>query len=73
LPVYRLLEKVPKEPADEYEVHVENFESVAAGEVFASADGEPIEATDGFYPVLLSAEGYADQFGYTAEFVEMLE
>lgn len=72
LPVYRLVDKVPKRPADEYDVHVENFEAVAAGEVFASADGEPIEATGGFYPVLLSAEGYADQFGYTAEFVEML-
>lgn len=72
LPVYRLEDKVPKTAADRYEVHVENFEEVAAGEVFASADGEPIRAPDPFYPVLLSAEGYADQFGYTARYVESL-
>lgn len=72
LPVYRLEENVPKTEADSYEVHVENFEEVAAGEVFASADGEPLRASDPFYPVLLSAEGYADQFGYTARYVETL-
>lgn len=73
LPVYRLDDSVPKRAADRYAVHVENFEEVAAGEVFATADGDPVRATDAFYPVLLSAEGYDDRFGYTARYVETIE
>ncbi|MFB6310430.1 MAG: succinylglutamate desuccinylase/aspartoacylase family protein [Salinirussus sp.] len=73
LPVYRLLDKVAKEPADRYDVHVENFEEVAAGQVFASADGEPVKAAEDFYPVLLSANGYDGQFGYTAEYLETID
>ena len=50
-----------------------NFERVEAGERFATADGEPVRAEADFYPVLLSAEGYRDQFGYVAERVGVLE
>lgn len=73
LPVYRLRDRLAKEPADRYDVHAENFEEVAAGQVFASADGEPLRAANAFYPVLLSAEGYEGQFGYTAEFVGTID
>ena len=52
---------------DEYEVLVENFTCVEAGEVFARADGEELTAGESFYPVLLSADGYEEIFGYTAE------
>ncbi len=66
--VYRLLERIPKPPAAEYEVFARNFERVQAGEAFAAADGERLVADEDFYPVLLSAHGYEDQFGYVADY-----
>ncbi|MFB6152176.1 MAG: succinylglutamate desuccinylase/aspartoacylase family protein [Haloarculaceae archaeon] len=72
LPVFELGDAVPKEPADEYEVFVENFEEVDAGEAFAAADEEPVVAEEAFHPVLMSAYGYEDVFGYTAERVGTL-
>ncbi|WP_435063931.1 succinylglutamate desuccinylase [Halobaculum sp. EA56] len=65
--VFRLLDAVPKPPADEYEVFVENFAAVSVGERFASADGEVFTADEPFHPALMSAYGYADLFGYAAE------
>ena len=73
LPVYRLGERLGKEPGERYQVHAPNFEEVAAGEMYASVDGEPRCAADPFYPVLLSADGYENQFGYTAEYVTSIE
>jgi predicted deacylase len=73
LPVYRLSDRLAKEPGHRYEVHAPNFEEVAAGEVYASVDGEPRRAADPFYPVLLSANGYQNQFGYTADYVTSIE
>jgi len=65
-PLYRLDRPIPK-PADrEYEVVVDNFEIVPAGEPFASVDGELRSADAPFVPVLVSAEGYEDLFGYAA-------
>ncbi|PSP33750.1 succinylglutamate desuccinylase [Halobacteriales archaeon QH_10_67_22] len=66
LPVFELGDPVPKTDAQEYEVYAENFEQVAAGERFAAADGEAVVADEPFHPVLLSAYGYEDVFGYTA-------
>ncbi|WP_313690816.1 succinylglutamate desuccinylase/aspartoacylase domain-containing protein [Halorarum halobium] len=71
--VFRLLQPVGKPPADEYEVFVDNFERVETGERFAVADGETFTADEPFYPVLMSAGGYADVFGYAAEKVGSLE
>ncbi|QHS17877.1 M14 family metallopeptidase [Halopenitus persicus] len=68
--VFRLDDRIPKPPADEYEVFAHNFERVAAGERFAAADGESIVAEEPFYPVLLSAYGYEREFGYAAEYVD---
>ncbi|WP_229112329.1 succinylglutamate desuccinylase/aspartoacylase domain-containing protein [Halapricum desulfuricans] len=65
--VYRLDDVVPKREAEEYEVYVSNFERVEAGDAFAAADGERVVADEPFYPVLLSAYGYEDVFGYTAK------
>jgi succinylglutamate desuccinylase len=73
LPVYRVRDRLAKKPADRYEVHVANFEEVAAGEVFASADDRMHRAGEAFYPVLLSADGYEDQFGYAAEYLTSIE
>jgi predicted deacylase len=67
LPVFRLVRPIPKESGDEYEVFVENFEPVDAGETFAAVDGEPLVADEPFSPVLVSPRGYADVFGYAAE------
>ena len=71
--VFRLRERIPKPAADSYEVFAHNFERVAAGERFAAADGEPLFADEPFYPVLLSPNGYRDQFGYVADRIGTLE
>lgn len=73
LPVFRLERSIPKPPADSYAVHVENFEQVEEGTVFASIDGEALIAEEPFYPVLMSPYGYTNQFGYAAERTDKLE
>jgi hypothetical protein len=73
LPLFRLGDPVPKSVADEYEVFAENFEEVPAGEAFAAADGEELVAEEAFHPVLMSAYGYEDVFGYTADRIGTLE
>jgi predicted deacylase len=72
VPIFRLTERVPKTPADDHEVFVENFERVAAGEPFAAADGDERIADTPFHPVLMSAGGYDDVFGYAGERVGRL-
>jgi len=67
VPVFRLFERVPKTTGTEYAVHVDNFSQVAAGTAFASVDGENYVADTEFYPVLMSANGYEETFGYSAE------
>lgn len=67
VPHFRLCDRLPKRPAERYEVFVENFRSVDAGEAFAAADGVAQTAEESFYPVLLSPDGYDDVFGYAAE------
>jgi predicted deacylase len=57
-------ESVPKPPSETYELLVENFEPVAAGEPFARAGEETLYADAPFYPILMSAWGYADTFGF---------
>lgn len=69
VPLYRLTHLVPKEAADAYDVPVPNFERVAAGEPYATVDGEERIATEAFYPVLMSPYGYENEFGYAAELV----
>ena len=72
LPVFELVDKIKKDAADHYEVFVENFERVEAGDPFAAADGTPQVANDPFYPVLMSPYGYRDVFGYTARKLETI-
>lgn len=72
--VYRLTEPVGKPvETDEYEVLVDNFESVESGATFALANGKPVAAPDSFYPVLMSPYGYETMFGYKADRVGRLE
>ncbi|ELZ94254.1 succinylglutamate desuccinylase [Haloferax mucosum ATCC BAA-1512] len=67
LDVFRLLEELPKPIAEEYEVLATNFEALTTGTTFARADDELFVADRDFYPILLSANGYADIFGYAGE------
>jgi len=67
VPVFRLTGRVSKAAAAEYEVFVENFERVPSGVPFASADGEERVSEESFYPVLMSADGYENVFGYAGE------
>lgn len=64
---YRVQRLVRKEPGVSYEFHAENFERVAAGEAYATADGEPMTAEAPFWPVLMSADGHETLLGYAAE------
>jgi len=65
--VFRLQQPIPKPAGQEYDVFVDNFELVTEGTAFASVDGDPLHAESDFYPVLLSAEGYENIFGYVSE------
>jgi predicted deacylase len=65
--VFRLERPIPKPTGSRYEVFADNFELVTAGEAFAAVDGDPLQADADFYPVLLSAYGYEDLFGYVAD------
>ncbi|WP_267640637.1 succinylglutamate desuccinylase/aspartoacylase domain-containing protein [Haloarchaeobius amylolyticus] len=66
IPRFRLHERIPKAPAERYEVFVENFQRVDSGTAYAAVDGHEQVAEGDFYPVLLSTDGYEDVFGYTA-------
>ena len=72
VPVFRLTDRVPKAPATNHQVFVDNFERVEPGVPFASADGEERVAEESFYPILMSAAGYEDVFGYAGERVGRL-
>ena len=72
VPVFRLREQIPKDAAESYEVYAANFEPVAAGTPFASADGIDVIADEEFYPVLLSPEGYEQVFGYAADRIDTI-
>ena len=72
LPLFRLGDPLPKPPEGPFRVHATNFERVEAGEAYAEANGEVFVADEPFYPVLLSAAGYDDIFGYRAERLETL-
>lgn len=45
----------------------ENFRKVEKGEIYASREGEKLEAEEEFYPVLMSTNGYDGMLGFKAE------
>lgn len=67
LPAFRLTRAIEKPAAAAYDVFTPNFTRVEAGEAFASADERVIRAEEPFWPVLLSADGYHDIFGYESQ------
>lgn len=70
VPTFKLGVPVEKPPAETYDVFVENFRRVSRGEVYARADNRELQAEMPFYPILFSADGYRDIFGYAGELIE---
>ncbi|WP_290811923.1 succinylglutamate desuccinylase/aspartoacylase family protein [Halovivax sp.] len=64
---FHMSEPIPKPDGSSYEVHAENFERVPEGGVYASVDGRELTADEPFRPIMLSATGAADIFGYRGE------
>lgn len=64
---FHMSEAIPKPPGETYDVHVENFERVDAGEAYASVDGSDLVAGQPFYPVLMSAHGSPTVLGYRGD------
>ncbi len=48
----------------------DNFEKVEVGEVYAKTKDEELKASESFYPVLMSTNGYNGILGYKADKVE---
>lgn len=69
-PVFRGAEKVEKPEA--YDLLVDNFERVDAGQAYAENDHDVKTADRPFYPVLMSETGYQDILGFRAERVGRL-
>lgn len=65
--VFEIGEAIERPPGHEFEVLVENFERVEAGQPFARVDGTDIVADEAFYPVLLSADGYDEILGFRGD------
>lgn len=61
---YEVFDLVYKEPGASYEFLRDNFARVEAGEVYARRDGEAMVAERDFFPILMSAHGHEDLFGY---------
>jgi len=70
VPTFTLGDPIEKPTAERYQVFAENFDRVEPGEVFAAADERELRADTPFYPVLFSANGYRDIFGYAGQLVE---
>lgn len=64
---FHMVDPIPKPPGTSFEVYVDNFEFVPAGTVYASVDGRELVADEPFYPILMSADGLPDIFGYRGE------
>ncbi|MFP8952195.1 succinylglutamate desuccinylase/aspartoacylase family protein [Natrialbaceae archaeon A-arb3/5] len=64
---FHMDEPVPKPDGESYELHVENFDRVSAGTTYATVDGEDLTTDEPFFPILLSAEGAEDIFGYRGQ------
>ena len=54
----------------DWEFLADNFKKVEKGQVYAQRDGEELEASEDFYPVLMSTKGYDGQLGFKAKKLE---
>lgn len=64
--IYRIFGEEPKH--GEAEVFADNFEPVNRGEVYATDAAGDRVATEKFWPVLMSADGYRDRLGYRGKY-----
>jgi len=64
---FAVRDPVPKNPDASYELLVDNFCRVEEGETYARSDGAGVVADRGFYPILMSSDGYEDVLGYRGE------
>jgi predicted deacylase len=64
---FHMDEPVPKPAGESYELHVENFERVPEGAVYATVDREDLTADEPFWAILLSEDGSQDIFGYRGQ------
>ncbi len=64
--LYRYLETVE----GNWKFEAENFQKVEEGEAYASRNGDELVASESFYPVLMSTDGYEGKLGYKAEKIE---
>ena len=48
----------------------ENFKKVEKGEIYATREDQELAASEDFYPVLMSTNGYEGKLGYKAEKIE---
>lgn len=67
VPLFELGSPIEKPEASAYEVFAENFTRVDRGDPIAAADDHRVVAEESFWPVLLSAYGYRDIFGYQSQ------
>jgi len=61
---FHMGDPVHKDDERSYELHVENFEHVSEGTVYASVDGQDLVADESFWPILMSEHGSEDLLGY---------
>ena len=54
----------------DWEFLADNFKKVEKGQVYGRKDGEKLEASEDFYPVLMSTNGYRGQLGFKAKKLE---
>lgn len=66
---YTIYDTVEKPAERDVQLLVENFEQVNAGETWAEAGDEDVQADEPFCPVLMSETGYDDIFGYRGQLV----
>ncbi|MDY6778988.1 MAG: succinylglutamate desuccinylase, partial [Halobacteria archaeon] len=57
-------DSVSKRKDTEYELHVDNFELVREGEVYASTPEFRLVADRDFFPILMSEDGYEEILGF---------
>lgn len=64
--VFKLTEEVDKTNGKEF--IAKNFHRVEEGDTYAISSDGPLTATDSFYPVLMSTDGYEDILGFKSDY-----
>lgn len=65
--VFESGEPIERPTGTHFEVLVDNFDRVEAGDPYVRVDGTDLTADETFYPILLSADGYEDILGFKGD------